>query len=311
MAILIDKKTRVLIQGITGAEGSRACREMLEYGTKVLAGVTPGKGGQVVDGVPVYDTVAQALKKHKQINVTLVAVPGVFVKDAVLEAIASKIPLINILSEHVPVEDCAFIYAVAKKAGVMVIGPSSIGIISPGLAKIGVIGRSGVKDIFKKGSIGIVSKSGGIIAEISTILTRAGIGQSTAVGIGGDPIACSDFVDILKLFNKDKNTKAIVLFGEIGGTYEELAADYIHPKKFSKGKLRGVKKERFKKPVVAIIAGKFSEILPKGTALGHAGAIVSEGRGSYSSKISALKSAGVKIAETVEEIPLILKMMLK
>ena len=298
MAILINKQTKVLIQGITGTEGSRAAKEMLLYGTKVLAGVTPGKGGQKVEGIPVYDTVKEAIGKHKGINTTLIAVPGAFVKDAALEAIAAGINIINILSEHVPVEDCAFIYASAKKSGAIVIGPSSVGIISPGESKIGSIGSSEIKDVFKKGSVGIISKSGGMTAEIASILTRAGFGQSTVVGIGGDQIICSDFVDILKVFNKDKSTKAVVIFGEIGGTYEELAADYI-------------KKKKFKKPVIAIIAGRFSEILPRGTTLGHAGAIVSEGRGSYSSKVQALKSAGVKVVETLEDIPRLLKQAIR
>lgn len=299
MAILINKNTRVLIQGITGSEGSRACREMLAYGTKVVAGVTPGKGGQVVEGIngekiPVYDSVKEALEKHPEVSASLIAVPAKFIRDAAREAIFNKIPLVDILTEHVTVEDCALIYAWARQNNVMVIGPSSVGIMNPGECKLGAIGSSEVKDVFTPGSVGIISKSGGMTAEISSVLSRAGIGQSTVVGIGGDQIIGSDFVDILRLFKYDEQTKTVVIFGEVGGTYEEQMAEYII-------------KENFKKPVIAIIAGRFSEQLPKDTVLGHAGAIVSGGNGSYDSKITSLKKAGVYLPKTLEEIPKILK----
>lgn len=298
MAILVDKKTRVLIQGITGGEGSRATREMISYGTHVVCGVTPGKGGQSVEAgdqkIPVYNSVAEALKVHPEVNTSLIAVPAQFVKSAALEAIHNKIPVINILTEHVTVQDCAIIYASAKKAGVMVIGPSSVGVMSPGLAKLGAIGSGEVKDVFTPGKVGIISKSGGMTAETSSVLTRNGIGQSTVVGIGGDQIICSDFVDIMKLFKEDPDTEAVVIFGEVGGTYEEQLAEWII-------------KEKFKKPVIAIIAGEFSEKLPKETVLGHAGAIVSGGKGSYKSKIESLTKAGVYLPKTLEEIPTILK----
>lgn len=294
MSILIDEKTRVLIQGITGNEGSRACREMLLYGTKVSAGVTPGKGGQKVQSVPVYDTIKDALKKHSDINASLVAVPAPFVKDAAMEAIWNGIPVIDILTEHVPTQDSAAILAFARQCGVRVVGPASVGIISPEKAKVGSIGSSEIKDVFKKGEVGVISKSGGMTAEIASILTRSGLGQSTVVGIGGDMIVGSDFCDILELFEKDKETKAVVLFGEIGGTYEEKAAAYIREGKGTK-------------PVIAIIAGKFTSYLPKETVLGHAGAIVAKGRGSYESKVNALRRAGVSMAETLEEIPILVK----
>ena len=297
MAILIDKNTRVLIQGITGGEVSRACKEMLAYGTKVVAGVTPGKGGQMVEAgeikVPVFNTVREALEKHPEINASLIAVPAKFIRAAAQEVILSKIPLVDILTEHVTTQDSAIIYAWARANGVRVIGPSSIGIMSPGICKIGAIGSGETSRVFTPGHVGIISKSGGMIAEISSVLSRAGIGQSTAVGIGGDQIACSDFVDILKLFKDDEETKAIVIFGEVGGSYEEQLAEYII-------------KSKFEKPVIAIIAGKFSETLPKETVLGHAGAIVSGGKGSYKSKIEALKKAGVYLPKTLEEIPTIL-----
>lgn len=294
MAILIDQNTKALIQGITGNEGSRACKEMLDYGTHVVAGVTPGKGGQRVEGIPVYNAVFEALEMHPGINTSLITVPAAFVKDAALEAIDAGIPLIDILTEHVTVADAAYIFAAARRNNVRVIGPSSVGIISPGLAKVGSIGSGEVKNVFTPGPIGIISKSGGMTAEISATLTRAKLGQSTVIGIGGDAIIGSDFVDLLELFEHDDETKAVVLFGEIGGTYEELAADYIRRKKFTK-------------PVVALVAGRFTENLPQGTVLGHAGAIVARGRGSYASKVKALRAAGVMVADILDEVPGLLR----
>ena len=294
MSILVDKKTRLLIQGITGKEGMRACHESLSYGTKVVAGVTPGKGGQKVEKVPVYDTVARAMQKHPDINATFITVPAPFVKDAAFEAIHANIPLIVILTEHVPTLDSAWIVARARIAGVTVIGPSAIGIISPGKAKIGSIGTAEMKRGFTPGAVGVISKSGGMTSEICFALTAAGLGQSTAVGMGGDVIAGSSFADILALFAKDPETKAVAMFAEVGGSYEEEAAAFI-------------KKTKFKKPVVAIIAGAFGAALPENTVLGHAGAIVSRGRGGYHSKVRALKEAGVMLANTVEEIPILLK----
>lgn len=293
MSILIDENTKVLIQGITGHEGSRACAEMLSYGTRVVAGVTPGKSGEMLGHVPVYDTVKEALKNHPAINTSLIAVPAPFVKDAALEAISAGIYLINILTEHVPAQDSASIFAYARSKNARIIGPSSVGIISPSKAKVGSIGSSEITQVFSRGDIGVISKSGGMTAEIAFVLTKAGLGQSTALGIGGDQIIGSDFVDVLTLFKKDNETKAVVMFGEVGGTYEENAAEYIM-------------QEKFTKPVVALIAGKFSSHLPKETVLGHAGAIVANGRGSYDSKMKALKKAGVMIAGTLEEIPLLL-----
>lgn len=297
MSILIDKKTRLLIQGITGKEGARACRESLLYGTRVVAGVTPGKGGQKVERVPVYDSVAQALRKHREINATFVTVPGAFAKSAVLEAIHARIPLVVILSEHVPTLDSAWIVRWARQNGVRVVGPSAIGIISPGKAKIGSIGTAEMIRGFRPGPIGVISKSGGMTSEICFTLSRAGLGQSTAIGMGGDVIAGSSFSDMLALFAEDTQTKAVALFAEVGGSYEEEAAEFI-------------KRTKFKKPLVAIVAGGFGKKLPEDTVLGHAGAIVSRGRGSYESKVKALKSAGVYIANTVEEMPVILKKLL-
>lgn len=294
MSILVDKNTRVLIQGISGNEGSRACREMLNYGTKVLAGVTPGRGGQKVEGVPVYDTVADAVKCHSEINATLISVPAAFAHEAAEEAVLAGISLVNILTEHIPTQDSARIVALARSKRVRIVGPSSVGVISPGKGKIGSVGSSESAKVFSKGNIGVISKSGGMTSEIASVLTKAGMGQSTAVGIGGDQIVGSDFVDMLRLFRDDKETKAVVLFGEVGGTYEEQAAEYI-------------KHEKFNKPVVAVVAGRFSLHLALETVLGHAGAIVSGGRGGFNSKIKTLKKAGVLIANTVEEVPVLLK----
>lgn len=297
MAILVDKNTRVLIQGITGKEGARACEEMLSYGTKVLAGVTPGKGGQKISGVPVYDTVRQALAKHPGVNTSLIAVPAAAVKDAAMEAMFAGIPFVDILAEHVPTLDCVEIVRWARVKGTILVGPSSVGVISPKKAKIGSIGSSLIRNVFTPGPVGIISKSGGMTAEIAVTLTNAGIGQSTVVGIGGDQIIGFDFVDALKLFGKDSETKAVVLFGEVGGTYEEQAAEFI-------------RKEKFKKPVVAVVAGKFTARLPQGTVLGHAGTIVAKGKGGYDSKVQAFKKAGVPVAAVLDDIPDLLRRML-
>jgi succinyl-CoA synthetase alpha subunit len=298
MSILINSKTRLLIQGITGVEGSRVCADMLSYGTKVIAGVTPGKEGQQVEGVPVYNSVADAKKKHPAVNTSLIVVPARFVKDAAAEALSAKIKLINILTEHVPTRDTAWIIAQARKSGARIVGPSSIGIISPGESKVGAIGIGAMVRAYTPGPIGLISKSGGMTSEIALALTNAGLGQSTAIGAGADVLAGSDFSDLLPLFAKDEKTKAVVIFGEVGGTAEERMAEYI-------------RSSDFKKPVVALIAGRFGSRLPKDTVLGHAGAIVSQGQGSYASKIKELKSAGVFIARSVEEIPGILTKALK
>jgi succinyl-CoA synthetase alpha subunit len=294
MSILIDTQTRLLIQGITGKEGTRACRESISYGTKVLAGVTPGKGGQEVEGVPVFSTVKESLAKHPEINTTFITVPGLYVEAAALEAIEAGIPLVVILTEHVPLIMSARVMAKANLAGVRVVGPSAIGIISPGKGKVGSIGSGDMIRGFTPGPVGVISKSGGMTSEICFTLTRAGLGQSTAVGLGGEVISGSSFSDMLALFQHDDDTKAVSMFCEVGGSSEEEAADFII-------------KNKFTKPVVAIVAGKFGALLSPGTVLGHAGAIVSAGRGSYDSKIEALTRAGVYIAQTVEELPALLQ----
>ncbi len=291
MSILVTDKTKVLVQGITGKEGAKVTLQMKNYGTKVLAGVTPGKGGQEIHGVPVYNSIKEAMENHLGIiNTSFVSVPAFACFGAVKEAIDAGIELINILTEHIPIQDTAKIIALAKQKGVKVVGPSSIGIISPGIGKVGSIGGEDPRSVFRKGSIGVISKSGGMASEVSWILTKAGLGQSTVVGIGGDVLEGSTFADLLLDFEKDSQTEGLIIFGEIGGTYEEDAAEVI-------------KSGKFTKKVVAFVSGLFAESLPSGTKLGHAGAIVYGDKGSYKSKIQSLEEAGVIIAKTPDEIP--------
>jgi len=298
MSILVDENTKVLIQGITGKEGTRATNQMLSYRTKVLAGVTPGKGGQEVEGVPVFDTVEEALNKFPEINTSFVAVPKQGAKDAILEAVAHKISLINVLTEHVPIADTAYVIAATLNRGVRIVGPSSIGVISPGKAKLGSIGGSEPDFSFVQGNIGVISKSGGMASEVSYILKKGGFGQSTVVGIGGDMIIGATFADLMVEFERDQETVAVVLFGEVGGTYEEEAAELIRSGGFTK-------------PAVAFISGIFAEMMPTGTALGHAGAIIEAGKGHRTNKIKALKSVGVQIAEIPDDFPNLLKKVLR
>ncbi len=298
MAILINERTVAVVQGITGKEASRAAREMVLYGTRVVAGVVPGKGGQITeDGVPVYETVLEACARHPEINASLVAIPGIVVGGAVEEALSAGIPLINILSERVPIADVARIIALARERNSCIVGPSSVGIISPGKGKIGSIGSGGTARVFSPGPVGLISKSGGMCAELSRVLTGAGIGQSTVIGIGGDPLIGSDFVDSALLFERDPETKALVIFGEVGGTYEEQLASRI-------------KDGSITKPIVALIAGVFAETLPGETELGHAGALIEGGRGKASVKITVLREAGVWIVSLPEEIPPLLATLL-
>ncbi len=298
MAILVTDKTKVLVQGITGKEGSKVALQMKNYGTRVLAGVTPGKGGQEVYGIPVYNTIAEALESHPGINTSFIAVPNFAAYGAIKEAIENKIPLINVLTEHIPILDTAKAIALAKKAGVRIVGPSSIGIISPGIGKVGSIGGDDPRGVFSKGAVGVISKSGGMASEVSWILTKNGIGQSTVIGIGGDILIGSSFADLMEEFEKDDQTKAVIIFGEIGGTYEEEAAELI-------------KSGKFTKKVVGFISGLFAESLPQGTKLGHAGAIVYGEKGSYKSKINSLEDAGVSLAKTPDEIPELLSKFLR
>lgn len=281
MSILIHESTRLIVQGITGREGAFHTEQMLQYGTKVVAGVTPGKGGSEVHGVPVFNTVWEAMEKTDA-NAAVVFVPARFMKQSVVEAIDAGVPMILTIAEHVPVHDMMFCYHLARAKGVRLIGPNSFGVISPGKSKAGFMAHR----IFSPGSVGVMSRSATNCYETVFMMTCSGIGQSTCVGNGGDMIPGSAFVDILPDFNADPETKVIVLIGEIGGNEEELAASYI--------------KEHVTKPVIAMIAGKNA---PKGRSMGHAGAIVSaDGTGSAQSKEKALADAGVLIAENTQHI---------
>lgn len=289
MSILIDKNTRLLIQGITGREGSFHCEQMLQYGTNVVGGVTPGKGGQEVLGVPVFNTVKEAMEATNA-NATILFVPAKFTKAGLLEAIEAKVPLIITVAEHVPVHDMMEVYHKARRTGVRVVGPNTFGIISPGKSKAGFMAHR----LFLPGNVGLMSRSATNCYETVLMLTQAGIGQSTCVGVGGDMIPGSTFVDVLPLFEADPETKCIIMIGEIGGNEEELAAEYI--------------KKHVTKPVVALIAGKNA---PKGRSMGHAGAIVSaDGTGSAENKEKVLREAGVHIAETTTHIVDIVKQVM-
>jgi len=287
MSILINEKTKVLVQGITGKEGIRATQFMKAYNTNVIAGVRPGKGGETVEGVPVYNSCKEAMRAHPDITISVIIVPARGAKDAVMEALEANIKIINVITENIPIKDTAHCVALAKKHHATIIGPTSIGIISPGKAKVGMIGGL-TSEQFSKGNVGIISKSGGMSSETASILTKAGIGQSTVVGCGADVIMGTNYVELLEMFKSDEETKVIVLFGEIGGTAEEDAAEYI-------------KKTNYPKPVVAFISGKFAEMLPS-TTLGHAGAIIEEGKGTRAAKVDALRSAGVHVVEVHHEI---------
>ncbi len=288
MAILVNENTKVLVQGITGREGSRHTQYMLEYGTKVVAGVTPGKGGQTVHGVPVFNTVEEALRKFPDINTSIIFVPAQFAADSVYEAIDAGIKLIVIITEHIPIHDALRFINYAKRRGVTIIGPNCPGVVSPLRSKVGILPNH----IYtKSGPVGIISRSGTLTYEISYHLTQAGIGQSTVVGIGGDPIIGTDMLEAIKMFEEDPETKYIVVIGEIGGTMEERLAQYIGSGKVTK-------------PVVAYISGRTA---PPGKRMGHAGAIVSMGMGSYESKVKALQEVNVPVARTPTEVVKLVK----
>ena len=281
MSILIDQNTRLMVQGITGREGLFHTEQMLAYGTNVVAGVTPGKGGQTVLGVPVFNTVREA-REATGSNATVVFVPAKFTKASVLEALDADMKMVLTIAEHVPVHDMLMCYHLARAKAARLFGPNSFGIISPGKCKAGFMAHR----IFSPGSVGLMSRSATNCYETVFMLTQNGIGQSTCIGIGGDMIPGSTFVDVLPDFQADPETKAILLIGEIGGNEEELAAAYI--------------KQHVDKPVIALIAGKNA---PKGRSMGHAGAIVAaDGTGSAGSKEKALRDAGVIIAENTQHI---------
>ena len=285
MAILVDRKTRVLVQGITGKIGSFQTNLMIEYGTNVVAGVTPGKGGQNINGVPVFDSVQEAVKDTAP-NVSICFVPGPYALDAAMEAIVAGIRIIVVLAEAIPVSDAVKMISFASEHNAYVLGPDTAGVISPGKAKLGVHPHR----LFSEGRIGIVSRSGALSYETAKVLTENGLGESTVVGIGGGPVWGFTHRDALKMFREDPDTDAVVLLGEIGGHVEEDAAEYLN--------------QGYSKPVVALVVGRAA---PKGQKMGHAGAIIQQGKGSAQDKIDALRNSGVTIAKSPNEIPAILR----
>jgi succinyl-CoA synthetase alpha subunit len=290
MGIIVNRNTKAIVQGITGTQGSFHTKLMLEYGTQIVAGVTPGKGGTKVHNVPVYDTVEEALQKHKA-NASIIFVPAPFAADAALEAIENGIKTVVIITEHIPVKDAINVMTYAKQENATIIGPNTPGIITPGECKLGIMPAH----IFKPGSIGMISRSGTLTYEIAAGLTKRQMGQSTCVGLGGDPIVGLNFIDILKLLEKDPQTEGIAIIGEIGGNLEELTAEYIA-------------KENYPKPVVAFIAGRSA---PPGKRMGHAGAIIMGKAGTAESKIEAFRKAGVEVAEKPSDVAILLENLIK
>ncbi len=288
MGILVDENTRVLVQGITGRDGSFHAKKMAEYGTKVLGGVTPGKGGTTIEGFPVFNSMEEAVRKTGA-NTSIIFVPAKFAYDAIIEAVDAGVELVVIITEGIPVLDMIKVRDYVKDKNVTLIGPNCPGVISPGKAKVGILPAH----IFKQGNIGVVSRSGTLTYEIVSHISKNGMGQSTCVGIGGDPVVGSNFLDILFLFSKDPDTEAVVIIGEIGGSDEEIAAKWI--------------KENFKKPVVGFIAGKTA---PPGKRMGHAGAIISGSEGTAEEKIKAFKENGIEVAEEPSQVAEILKKLL-
>ncbi len=297
MSILVNKKSRLVVQGITGGEGTFHTKQMIEYGTNVVAGVTPGKGGSSYQGnekdrfsrsVPVYNTVAEAVKEAKA-DTSVIFVPAAFAADAILEAADAGIKVIVTITEGIPAGEMTKVYDYLKKREIVMIGPNCPGIITPGECKVGIMPGF----IHKAGHVGLISRSGTLTYEAVWQLTKRGIGQSTCIGIGGDPVIGTRFIDAIKLFNADKNTKAIIMIGEIGGTAEEEAAEYI--------------KKHVRKPVVGFIAGQTA---PPGRRMGHAGAIISGGKGTAGEKIAALKAAGIHVAESPADIGALMEKVL-
>ncbi len=289
MGILIDEESKVIVQGITGREASMVTKHMLDYGTKVMAGVTPGKEGQEVHGVPVYDTVKAAMRE-KEVNLSLIYVPPAFVLDAVQEALDNGIKLLVVITENIPQKDVVKALKLAREHEARIIGPNTVGMINPGAGvKLGAIGGDNPDRCFVPGSIGVISRSGGMTAETSWMAKRAGRGVSTSIGIGGDPMIGSTPKDLLKLFAEDDDTEAVIMFSEPGTHFEIEVAEYLEEGNFSK-------------PLIVYVAGKFTEDMPAGTVFGHAGAII-EGEGSKpSAKMERLRKAGALVAENYDEI---------
>jgi succinyl-CoA synthetase alpha subunit len=289
MSILVDEKSRVVIQGITGREGMARAQLMKDYGTNVVAGVTPGRGGQDVYGVPVYDSVEEAREKQGPIDISVIFIPATLVKNAALEAIAAGVKLLVIVPDRVPIYDVLEIARAAREAGAAFVGPNTLGLLSPGKAVLGMIGGRAqrAREWFKPGSLGVSSRSGGMTSAISYYLTRAGFGQSTIVHVGGDAIVGLSHPEVMELFERDDQTRAAVMFGEIGTTQEERVADLIAAGKFTK-------------PLIAYIGGKAAK---SGTRFSHAGAIVEGGRGSHAGKVARLREVGVHVVDAIADIP--------
>lgn len=295
MNLLLKQNARLIGQGITGGEGSKALPRMISYGTQIVAGVTPGKGGQEVEGIPVFNSVKEAIEAVGEVDGTVQFVPPLFVKGAVEEAIEAGIKWIQIGAEKVPTKDTTYFLALAREKGVSIIGPNSVGIINPHKKlRIGLIGGSNPERVFAPGNIAVVSKSGSMTAEIGLNFKNNGLGVSWAVGIGGDIIECTDFVDFLLELEEDAETKASVIFGELGGTYEEKVAEFI-------------KEGKIKKPVVAYIAGEFTQKLPGEVQFGHAGAIIEGNKGKPEYKRQVLRESGVKVADRLDDIANLVK----
>jgi len=286
MAILVSKETKAIVWGITGRQGVFHTRLMLDYGTKIVAGVTPGKGGETVEGIHVYDSAHEALKEHDA-NASIIFVPAPFAKDAALEAMDAKLDPIVVITEGIPVHDELVITRMAKEKRARIIGPNTPGVITPGECKLGIMPGH----VFRRGNVGIVSRSGTLTYEIAANLTDSGIGQSTCLGIGGDPVTGLNFVEVLKMFRDDDETESVAIIGEIGGDAEETTARFIS-------------KTKFEKHVVAFIAGRTA---PPGKRMGHAGAIISGSSGTAEAKIKALKEAGVDVASKPSEVAKLIK----
>jgi len=297
MSILIKETMRVVIQGITGREGMARAKLMKDYGTKVVAGVTPGRKGEIVHGIPVYDTVEEANEKEGPLDVSVIFIPAASVKEAAVEALDAGIKLLVIVPDRVPLYDVLEIAKRTEEKGARFVGPNTLGLISPGKAVLGMIGgrAESARDWFKPGVVGVTSRSGGIASAISYYLGRAGIGQSTIIHVGGDAVIGTPHPDVVQMFEKDEQTKAVVMFGEIGSTQEERVADLVE-------------KGEFTKPLIAFIGGAAAK---SGTRFSHAGAIIEGGRGTYEGKVRRLKEVGAHVVEDFNDIPKVTMEVLK
>lgn len=296
MAILVNERSRVIIQGITGREGMVRTQLMKDYGTNLVGGVTPGRGGQDVYGVPVFDSVEEAWEKAGPIDASVIFVPAALVKNGALEALAAGVKLLVLVPDRVPIYDVLEISRAARDTGASFVGPNTLGLVSPGKAVLGMIGGRAerAREWFKPGPVGVTSRSGGMTSAMSYYLTRAGLGESTIVHVGGDAVVGLSHPEVVELFEQDPETRLVVMFGEIGTTQEERVADLIEQR-------------RFTKPLVAFIGGKAAK---SGTRFSHAGAIVEGGRGSYETKVERLRKAGAHVVDSLSDIPLLARELL-